>query len=351
MSLLSARKLALAAALGAGLSLSVHAAETAAPAPAPATQPTTKPASPTVVTVNGKGLTASELEQETRGLQARYARQASPEQLAQVLPQMRQRALQNMISKQLLLQAATDRKIAISDEELKKAIDEIVKRNPSGDTLEVMLGHAGISVAEFNQQISDSLIIEKLLAEETKSATASDDEAAKFYAEHPDQFKRDETVSARHILVSFAPGDDEAKKAEKKKKIEGIREQLIKGGDFAKLCADNSDDPGSKANGGLYEDFPRGQMVPPFDNAAFTQKAGEIGPVVETSFGYHIIKVEKHNEAGAVPLAQIKDKLQSFLKKQKGQEMVQKYVTGLRDGAKVSYAEGFAPPTTQPAAK
>ena len=347
MSLFSTRNMILATALCAGFGFFARAAEPAAPVPAPAT----KPAPVTVVTVNGKALSSSDFDQEMRGLQSRYARQIPPEQMDQMLPQMRQRAMQNLVSKQLLLQAAVDRKIAVSDEELKKSIDDLLKSNPSGETLEAMLARVGVSVKDFNQQMADSMRIEKLLDQETKSATASDDEVKKYYAEHAEQFKRDETVSARHILVSFAPGDDDAKKAEKKKKAEGIREQLVKGGDFTKLCAANSDDPGSKDNGGLYEDFPRGQMVPPFDKAAFSQKAGEIGPIVETSFGYHIIKVEKHNEAGAVPLAEIKERLQTFLKQQKGQEVVQKYVSGLRDAAKITYAEGFAPPTTQPITK
>ncbi|MGA2500473.1 MAG: peptidylprolyl isomerase [Tepidisphaeraceae bacterium] len=349
MSLISSRNLILATALCAGFGFSACAADAAAPAPA--TQPATKPAAATVVTVNGKALSSSDFDQEMRGLQSRYARQIPPEQMAQMLPQMRQRAMQNLVSKQLLLQAAVDRKIAVSDEELKKSIDDLLKNNPSGETLEAMLGRVGISVKDFNQQMADSMRIEKLLDQETKSATASDEEVTKFYTEHPEQFKREETVSARHILVSFAPGDDDAKKAEKKKKAEGLREQLVKGGDFAKICAANSDDPGSKENGGLYEDFPRGQMVPPFDKAAFSQKTGEIGPIVETSFGYHIIKVEKHNDAGAVPMAEIKERLQTFLKQQKGQEIVQKYVSGLRDSAKITYADGYAPPTTQPTAK
>lgn len=361
MAFLSPSKIVLATALCAGFGAgalagtptgTVPPAVAAVPATASAAVPaTTQPASPTVATVNGKDMSASDLDQETRTLQSQYARQIPPDQMARYLPQLRQQAMQNMVNKQLLLEDAAGHKMAVSDDEVKKAVAQYTQSVPPGETLEGLLARAGVSMKDFHQQTIDGLLLQKFLAEELKGVTATDEDAAKYYKEHPDQFKSEETVSARHILVTVARTDDAAKKAEKKKKIDGIRERLIKGEDFSKVCAETSEDPGSKDKGGLYENFPRGQMVPPFDNAAFTQKVGEIGPVIETSFGYHIIKVEKHNQAGAMPLSQVNDRLKTYLENRKKQETVQKLIETLREHAKITYAEGEAAPATQPVVK
>lgn len=345
MTLSSCRKVILAAAITAALGLSARAADPAVPTQPASTQPAaTMPAASVVATVNGKAISLSEFDREVQNVQMQTSRQLPPEALAQLMPQMRLQAMTNLVNKQLLLQAIVDRKITVSDDELKKSLAEVMKNVPPGETLDEALKHAGIAKNDFMQQMTESLAIQKLLEQETKSVTATDADLTTYYAEHPDRFKRGESVSARHILIMFAPGDDDAKKAEKKKRMEAIRVRLVKGEDFAKVCTETSEDPGSKDNGGLYEDFPRGRMVPPFENAAFTQKIGEIGPIVETSFGYHIIKVEKHTEPSVVPLAEIKDRLKAYLDGQKKQEAAQKYVKSLRDAAKIVYTEGYAPP-------
>ena len=347
-----------AVALSAALSLSARAVpkEAAAPSgrddltkatalfsnpfpPAPTINPTG-----TVVTVNGKAIPGSDLEKEIQGIQMQAARRMPPEQLAQLAPRMQQQAVMNLVSKQLLLQAVVDRKITVGDDEIKKAIDDLLKNAPPGQTLDDALKQANITMKQFTEQMAEGLSIQKLMADETKKAAVTEGDVKSFYEKNPEQFKRPETVSARHILIKTEATDDDAKKAAAKKKAEGVRERLLKGEDFAKVCAEVTDDPGSKSTGGLYENFPRGQMVPQFDSAAFTQKPGEIGPLVETQFGFHIIKVEKHNEAGKVDFAEVKEKLQMFLENQKKQEAAQKFIKTLRDAAKVTYAAGFEPP-------
>ena len=112
------------------------------------------------------------------------------------------------------------------------------------------------------------------------------------------RIKKPEQVKASHILVKVDAGADEAKKAEARKKIQEIQQKVKAGGDFEALATENSDCP-SKAKGGDLGFFERGQMVKPFEEAAFALKPGEVSGIVETQFGYHIIKVqEKKDEIG-----------------------------------------------------
>lgn len=325
-----------------------------------------------VATVNGKVITGAELDEESQNMQMQAARSLPPEQIAQLLPSIRKQAVNGLINKQLLLQAVEANKITVGEDELKKNLDEVMKSAPPGQTLEAALKDAGITLKTFTDQMRQQLCVQKLIDNQTKNVTlTTEDDLKKYYTEHAEQFQRPETASARHILIKAAiveteqaqPAGSDAAAGNKppattlktegteneRKKAESVRERLVKGEDFAKVCAEVSDDPGSKDKGGLYEDFARGRMVPPFDNAVFTQKIGEIGPVVVTQFGYHIIKVEKRTEAGMTPLADIKTKLQAFLDNQKKMQVAQAYIKSLHDTAKITYAEGFAPPPPVPA--
>jgi parvulin-like peptidyl-prolyl isomerase len=111
-------------------------------------------------------------------------------------------------------------------------------------------------------------------------------------AEPPIDFGTAQTgrVHARHILVAVPAHASVAAKAEARQKLERIRTELLDGRDFTAVAREYSDCP-SKENGGDLGTFSRGQMVKPFEDAAFSQKAGEIGPIIETEFGFHIIQV------------------------------------------------------------
>ena len=115
----------------------------------------------------------------------------------------------------------------------------------------------------------------------------TDADIKKFFEENKERLAQPETVTARHILVKVDKGADDKAKAQAKDKAEGLRKQLQNGADFAKLAKENSDDPGSKETGGEYT-FPRGQMVPAFENAAFTQPLKEIGPRTGLGDEYHL---------------------------------------------------------------
>lgn len=298
-----------------------------------------------VAKVDGTEITGADVEKEVSGYQANAMRRgAPPEQLAMLRPRMQSDAVKNLVNKQLLLNAVTAKKITVGEDEIKKATDDILKRAPAGQSLDEALKMAGLTKEQFMAELKNGLSIEKLLKETMDKASVTEADIKEFYDKNPESFARKETASARHILIGFGEGAaDDAKKAEAKKKADAVRERLLKGEDFAKVCAETSDDPGSKTNGGLYEDFPKGQMVPPFENACFTQKIGEIGQPVETTFGYHIIKVEGRKEAGKMPLAEVSERVKGFLENGKRTKAVAGFIEDLRKGAKIEYGKGHEP--------
>lgn len=151
--------------------------------------------------------------------------------------------------------------------------------------------------------------------------TYSDDELETFYRRNLDRFETPEQVQAAHILVSVPEGSDEAVRKQKRVQAEKLLADAKAGKDFAALAREFSDDKGSAASGGELGRFGRGVMVPAFEQAAFNLKPGEISNLVETQFGYHIIKQTAHQDASVQPLDKVRDDIKRELKAEKAVQL------------------------------
>ncbi len=151
--------------------------------------------------------------------------------------------------------------------------------------------------------------------------TFDEDELAKYYRRHLDQFEILEKVKASHILVKVDPDADEATRQERRAYAESILAEIKNGKDFAELARHKSDDNASAVKGGELGFFTRGSMVKPFEEAAFSMKPGEISDLVETPFGYHIIKVEAYTEPGIRPMEEAIDEVKEGLRADKAAQL------------------------------
>ena len=161
----------------------------------------------------------------------------------------------------------------------------------------------------------------------------SEAEAQAYYSAHPAEFKVEDQVRVRHILIKVDPAGGPAADAAAKAKAQGVLDQLHKGGDFAKLAEQNSDDPGSKTQGGELGVLKRNQTVPEFDQAAFSLPVGQTSDLVRTKFGYHIIQVEDKQVAHTQPFEQVKSQIMAKLTEQKAAQQQQNYAQQLANEA------------------
>lgn len=192
----------------------------------------------------------------------------------------------------------------------------------------------------------ENLVASAELKKIDSGITVSDAEIQKVYA---DGAKDYEQVKARHILIApkgspaAQPGKDLTDE-QAKAKAEDLRKQIVGGANFEELAKKESDDTGSGARGGDLGSFGHGQMVPEFEQAAFSAKVGEVTPVVKTQFGYHIIKVEAHD---ATPLEQVRPTIEKNLKQTK----LHAALDAIKDNAHATFDDAyFAPPPPPPAA-
>lgn len=276
--------------------------------------------------------------------------------------------LDRLITRELLAQAAEERGIVISDDEVARVIEERffpgekafdleeykrivnglynttearyeeqVRREIMAARMEAVLGdaqhvsekeivdtfnnrnnRADLEVLKIDPLHYKSAVKEPSEAEVKAWLAANKPEVEKFYNSHMNRYRQGKKVNARHILIKVAEdaGDDVKKAA--RDKIEAAKKRVDGGEDFAKVAQEVSEDSSAKQGGSLGL-FGEGAMVKPFEEAAFALKKGEISGVVESRFGYHVIKVEEIQEATKKELAEVEMDIAKQLMRDKGQ--------------------------------
>jgi peptidyl-prolyl cis-trans isomerase C len=251
--------------------------------------------------------------------------------------------VENLINQSLLLEAAVRQGIQPEHKVVEDRYNETVGRFSSPEEFQGALNSMGLSKEAFQQEIKEDLMIEALLDEQTKDLKkVTDEEVSAFYRDHPESFRSQEQVRASHILVAVDEGATDEERAQKRLELAGLKGEIEKGADFGQLAAEHSDCP-SKARGGDLGYFERGKMVKPFSDAAFAMKVGDTSEIVETQFGYHLIKVTDHQDPKTATLDEVKGQIENLLNRQAKDKAIGAYVSKLRESAKIEYAEGYAP--------
>ncbi|UPU37132.1 peptidylprolyl isomerase [Geomonas paludis] len=289
----------------------------------------------TVQLVNGVAISRAEVHRVSRLLlsQAGSFEQISPE----TMQRSNLAALDQLTVAELLYQEAAKIEIKDLDLQVEKKVAETRALYPGPDAFEHALKASGLTFGEMVRNARKSIVINTFIDQRfTSKVEVSDAEARSFYQENQDKyFIRMENARASHILVKV----DEKMKPEEKQKAREKAEALltrVKGGeDFAAVAESESGCPSATAGGDLGT-FGRGQMVAPFEKAVFDLKPGEISSVVESQFGFHIIKLAEKHEAGKVSYEEAKQKIVEFLKAEKVRKAVMSFVDELKSKAKIT---------------
>lgn len=258
----------------------------------------------------------------------------SGEQLQQVLTSHVFECTNMLLDQALLQQEAAKRKIAPDTKMVEEQLKEL-KANHSEETFKDLLTGNGLaSEQELTEKLQEIFMINEMLKRES---TVTEEEVKAFYDGNAQHFQ---TLSASHILIRSEQNDDAKKVA--LEKITAIQKELKDGGDFAALARKHSDCP-SKEQGGSLGRFPKGSMVPEFEQALLKLKKDEISPPVETQFGYHLVL---NGGEETVSLEEAAPRINDHLAQGKMQQTYQELTTKLREDkhAKILVAQ----PAPQP---
>jgi peptidyl-prolyl cis-trans isomerase C len=287
-----------------------------------------------IAIVNGSVITSEEFNRELNPIKQRISQQGQKISSTK-LEGIKKEILDNMIKLELLFQESQNNGIKVE----KEAVDsqmKLLKQKFSNDTeFKNFLSELNLSENALKLKIKKGIAIQKLIETQiAQKIKISDEESKVYYDTHQNLFKQPEQIKASHILIKVEPGADEMKKSEAKQKIKNIQQKLNKGEDFATLAKEFSEGP-SKKNGGDLSYFQRGQMVKPFEDVAFALKTEEVSDIVETQFGYHIIKVIDKKPEKTVAYENVKKDLAQHLKQEKTNQEVKIYIQKLREKSKI----------------
>lgn len=287
-----------------------------------------------VAVVNGSVITRADLDREMATVQKRFGEAGKPLDPAR-WNDMRRDVLEGLINRELLHQETKKRGIQVQEAAVDERLNAAKKRFPDEKAFSAALAEADLSEKSFRAMIQRDLAIQQFFQKEfMDKASVSDQEMKTYYETHPEAFKQPAQVRASHILIRVDPKADETQKAEARKKILDIRDKIRKGADFTALAKEASDCP-SRERGGDLGFFGRGQMVGPFEEAAFALKPGQMSDVVETQFGYHLIRVTESKPEGTIAFQDVKDRVQNQLRQNKARKELGDYMERARGSANI----------------
>ncbi len=288
------------------------------------------------VEVDGVKMTKAQLNMELKKRLAVVKGQIPAENLEQVKAEIRKGLVDEFVMRTLLNKEVAAKKVTVTEKEIAVVMEGMKSQLPAGVTMDELVKKNQIDIAKMRDEIGMNIKINKLIDKTLGGKIKiTDKETADFYEKNRDKFTKPETVHARHILVTRVPEDTEKNLTDKKAKAEDLRKKLLGGADFADLAANNSDCPSKQAGGDLGT-FARGQMVKPFEDAAFSQEKNAIGPVVETDFGFHIIQVLDHQASQVVKLdTDTKQMINTYLENEKRKSAFDVIVKGLKAAANI----------------
>lgn len=252
-------------------------------------------------------------------------------------------AAKKVVEAKLLAQEARRRDLNPDREVVDAAIQQIEATAGGRENLDATLKQLGATRDDLRSNVWETEAVKLLVAKDIEpKVTVTPQEISAFYDENPDVFTQPDTVRARHILIRVTPNEPEAAKKTARTRIETAHRRVLDGEDFAAVATEVSDGPNA-ANGGDLGFFAQDSMVPVLANAAFALDVGEISDIIESQFGFHIVKVLDKKPAGKLTFAEAKGPAEQLMKEQKTAEMVTLLIRELTESATVIQ-------TTQPAA-
>jgi peptidyl-prolyl cis-trans isomerase C len=338
-------KIVFSAAFTVALVVSAAACRKAAPAPATTTAGSAAaPSGPAAVKpmpaeipavlarVNGEAIEKWEFDSAVKRIESRAGAPVPADKRDEFL----RGVLDQLVAFHLLAQESRNRKIEVSEAEVDARVGDVRHSFPSEQAFTDNMTAQGLTIDRIREQTRAQLQVSKVIDVEFASTPPVEDaEIDAFYQQNVERFKQDETVHASHILIAAGENAAPAEKTQARDKAQSVLKQLRRGASFAALARTESQDPGSAQNGGDLGFFPKGRMTPAFEAAAFKLKAGETSGVVETPFGFHIIKVHERRPPHTATLAEVGGQIKQYLEQGRREQKLEAFIQQVRGKSKI----------------
>lgn len=250
----------------------------------------------------------------------------------------KQDVLERLIEKKLVEQKIKELNIKVSEEEIRQAIDDVMKQNnmTSHDILVSALANQGLSFEQYREQIREQIEKLKLVSVEVRSKIlVAESETRSFYEQNIAKYTEEESFRARHIF--FRTTEKSAPELIKRAMTTALMvlAEAKSGKDFAELAKANSEDPAARQDGGNLGQFKKGEMQPELENAIMSMKPGDVSELVYTPAGFHIVKLEERIAGKPKAFETVKAEIEEALYRKKSEERFSLWAKELRGKASV----------------
>jgi parvulin-like peptidyl-prolyl isomerase len=287
-----------------------------------------------VAKVNRTAILSKDLEREVGSALTQYAMDGrSP--AGDALAVLKKEVLENLIDRQLLLQAADQKGIRIKETVVAAKLDELKRSYSSSDEFASALVRQGLTEEEVRSRVQQGLKIQRLLETEVlQNIAVSNSEIRRYYDRNLSLYIQPEQVRASHILIAVDATASEQQKTEARQRIQLVQSRIAAGDDFAGLAIEFSQCP-SRLRGGDLGYFSRDQVEMPFGDAAFGLATGMISPVVESRHGLHLILVTDRQPEKPYAIEDVEDIIRAGIREKKEASAVAQYLLRLRSLADI----------------
>jgi peptidyl-prolyl cis-trans isomerase C len=287
-----------------------------------------------VAVVNGIEIPREPFLKELETTMKRYQRARHP-----VKPELAERLKDNLVRRlvdaEIIRQQAKVLKVEVTPEELAEKWTAHKSRYGSAEAFESFLTRAETTEANVKEQFEVNLVREKVFAAVSDGVEVSTAEVKEFFKENEKRYYEPEQVRASHILIRVDPKADGIVKAQKKELASDIRKKaLLPKANFDALAKQYGEDP-TRDRGGDLGFFTKGRMVKPFEDAVWPLKDNEIAPVVETNFGFHVIKKTGHKKAHQKTFKEVQDQIERAVRARKRNQAIRDALQKWKDEAKI----------------
>ncbi len=291
----------------------------------------------TAAVVNGHVITVDEVKKVVGNFERQGIQPDSTAAGATEAEKLWNTALQRLVEQEVLLEdAAKDTSINVTDADVQGSIAQLKTMAGGEEAFQNFLAQNNATEADVEKDMRSNLVLKAYFDKHVnQNPDITDVEVKAYYDSNLERFGPKPEVHASHVLIRTTSDMDDADKAEAMKKAQGVLQKAKAGSSFAALANEYTEDPSGKGKGGDLGWFQHGQMVAAFDSVAFALKPGQVSGVVETPFGYHVIKVEGKRMSEAQSLDTLSDRIKSFLGQQKAQEQFRGIVDSLVASADV----------------
>lgn len=287
-----------------------------------------------VATINGDTIAREVFNREYTQTLQRYQK-ARHEVKPALQERLKDNIMRRLVDAELIRQQAVVMKVEVEGPDTAEKWTAHKKRYGSEDAFKSFLERAGTSADDVRRQFENNLLREKVFAKVSESVQADPKEVKKFYSDNMARYDEPEQIKASHILFRVAPNASPEDKTKKKAVAEDVLKQLKKkGSKFEDLAKKYGEDP-TKDRGGDLGYFVKGRMVKAFEEAAWKLKKGKVSALVETQFGFHIIKKTDYKKARKKPFNEVKEQIERSLVARKRNQAIRDALAKWKEEAKI----------------